>query len=31
MKLKNNLVRFDQFNDIVELSKYSKLEKRYAK
>ena len=30
-KLKNNLVRFDQFNDIVELSKYSKLEKRYAK
>ena len=31
IKLKNNLVRFDQFNDIVELSKYSKLEKRYAK
>ena len=30
-ELKNNLVRFDQFNDIVELSKYSKLEKRYAK
>ena len=30
-KLKNNLVRFDQFNDIVELSKYSKLEKRYSK
>lgn len=31
MKLKNNLVRFDQFNDIVELSKYSKLERRYSK
>ena len=31
IKLKNDLVRFDQFNDIVELSKYSKLEKRYAK
>ena len=31
MKLKNNLVRFDQFNDIVELSKYNKLEKKYSK
>jgi len=31
MKLKNNLVRFNQFNDIVELSKYSKIEKRYSK
>ena len=31
IKLKNNLVRFDQFNDIVELSKYSKLEKKYSK
>ena len=30
-KLKNNLVRFDQFNDIVELSKYNKLENRYSK
>ena len=30
-KLKNNLVRFNQFNDIVELSKYSKIEKRYSK
>ena len=29
--LKNNLVRFDQFNDIVELSKYNKLENRYSK
>jgi len=31
MKLKNNLVRFEQFNDIVELSKYGKLERRYSK
>ena len=31
MKLKNNLVPFDQFNDIVELSKYNKLEKKYSK
>ena len=31
IKLKNDLVRFDQFNDIVELSKYSKLEKKYSK
>ena len=31
MKLKNNLVRFNQFNDIVELSKYSKIEKKYSK
>jgi len=31
MKLKNNLVRFNQFNDIVELSKYNKIEKRYSK
>ena len=31
MKLKNSLVRFNQFNDIVELSKYSKIEKKYSK
>jgi methylisocitrate lyase len=31
MKLKNNLVRFNQFNDIVELSKYNKIEKKYSK
>ena len=31
IKLKNNLVRFNQFNDIVELSKYSKIEKKYSK
>ena len=30
-KLKDQLVRFDQFNDIVELSKYNKLENRYSK
>ena len=30
-QLKNSLVRFDQFNDIVELSKYSKLETKYSK
>lgn len=29
-KLKKNLVSFDQFNDIVELSKFRKLEKRYG-
>ena len=31
MKLKNNLVHFNQFNDIVELSKYNKIEKKYSK
>ena len=31
MKLKKNLVNFDQFNNIVELSKFRKLEKRYGK
>ena len=31
VKLKNKLVKFDQFNDIVELSKYRKLENRYRK
>ena len=30
-KLKEKLVKFDQFNDIVELSKYRKLENKYAK
>ena len=29
-KLNKNLVSFDQFNDIVELSKFRKLEKRYS-
>jgi 2,3-dimethylmalate lyase len=29
-KLKNKLVSFDQFNDIVELSKFKKLENRYG-
>jgi 2,3-dimethylmalate lyase len=29
-KLKNNLVSFDQFNDIVELSKFRKLENQYS-
>jgi len=31
IKLKNNLVHFNQFNDIVELSKYNKIEKKYSK
>ena len=30
-KMKEKLVKFDQFNDIVELSKYRKLENKYAK
>ena len=30
-KLKSRLVKFEQFNDIVDLSKYSKLENRYIK
>ena len=30
-ELKNRLVKFEQFNDIVELSKYNKIEKRYSK
>ena len=30
-KLKSKLVKFEQFNDIVDLSKYSKLENRYIK
>ena len=30
-RLKNNLVNFDQFNDIVELSKFRKLENKYSK
>jgi len=29
-KLRNNLVNFDQFNEIVELSKFKKMEHRYA-
>ncbi|VVC06399.1 Isocitrate lyase [uncultured archaeon] len=29
-KLKNNLVNFDQFNEIVELSKFKKMEHKYA-
>jgi len=31
LRLKKELVNFDQFNDIVELSKYRKLENRYSK
>ena len=31
VKLKNNMVNFDQFNEIVELSKYKKLENQYKK
>ena len=31
VKLKKNKVNFDQFNEIVELSKYKKLEKQYKK
>ena len=31
MKLKKNVVSFDEFNNIVELSKFRKLEKRYGK
>ena len=30
-KLKKDLVNFDQFNDIVELSKFKKLENKYSK
>tara|TARA_B110000014_G_scaffold192366_1_gene141172 strand:- start:378 stop:1235 length:858 start_codon:yes stop_codon:yes gene_type:complete len=30
-KLKSKLVKFEQFNDIVDLSKYSKLENKYIK
>ena len=30
-RLKNDLVNFDQFNDIVELSKFRKLEGKYSK
>jgi len=30
MKLKKNLVNFDEFNNIVELSKFRKLEKKYG-
>ncbi|MDE1866399.1 MAG: isocitrate lyase/PEP mutase family protein [Thaumarchaeota archaeon] len=29
LKLKNNLVNFDQFNEIVELSKFKKMEHKY--
>ena len=29
--MKEKLEKFDQFNDIVELSKYRKLENKYAK
>ena len=29
-KLRNNLVNFDQFNEIVELSKFKKMEHKYA-
>ena len=31
VKLKKSMVNFDQFNEIVELSKYKKLEKQYKK
>ena len=31
VSMKEKLVKFDQFNDIVELSKYRKLENKYAK
>ena len=30
-KSKNKMINFNQFNEIVELSKYTKLEKRYKK
>ncbi len=30
-KLNDKLVNFDQFNDLVELKKYRKLEKQYKK
>jgi methylisocitrate lyase len=30
MKLNKNLVNFDEFNNIVELSKFRKLEKKYG-
>jgi hypothetical protein len=30
-KLNKKLVNFDQFNDLVELKKYKKLEKQYKK
>jgi methylisocitrate lyase len=30
-KLNKKLVNFDQFNDLVELKKYRKLEKQYKK
>jgi carboxyvinyl-carboxyphosphonate phosphorylmutase len=30
LKLKNSLVSFDEFNDIVELSKFKKMENRYS-
>ena len=30
-RLKKDLVNFDQFNDIVELSKFRKLENKYSK
>jgi len=30
-RLKKELVNFDQFNDIVELSKFRKLENKYSK
>jgi len=30
-KLNKKLVTFDQFNDLVELKKYRKLEKQYKK
>ena len=29
-KFKQKVVNFDQFNDLVELSKFRKLEKRYG-
>ena len=31
IRLKKDLVNFDQFNDIVELSKFRKLENKYSK
>ena len=30
-KLKNNVVNFDQFNELVELKKFRKMEKKYSK
>jgi methylisocitrate lyase len=29
-ELKNNMITFQEFNDLVNLSKYNKLEKKYS-